>query len=335
MDGGDAGLQGRMSVTVSDGAARAARSLRDALDARTTVAGAGGDRTPGPRVATPGPLPTVHADGLSATAISAALATHGALLVRELVDPDWCARLSALIHHATEGRDLFLAAEARHETPGNHPAFAPLDPSLATVLPAHFLRSVARQCEAVLVAEAPAVSEAMLTLLAQLAVVPVIEEHLGEWPALSLDKWIARCVPPQLPPTTLPDRLFPGWHQDGATWPPQTRSLDLWITFDPAGPGTGAHGIELHPRPIDHFIPEAMGADWAGHGKAVEDIQRDVAPVAPTLEPGDALLFDHRNLHRSAGGPFTRWRTSVECWFFAPSTFPAQLTPMVLDPEGR
>ena len=50
----------------------------------------------------------------------------------------------------------------------------------------------------------------------------------------------------------------------------------------------------------------------------------------PTFEAGDALLFDHLFLHRTAiTGSMTRDRHAVECWFFAPSAYPAGEIPLV------
>lgn len=42
----------------------------------------------------------------------------------------------------------------------------------------------------------------------------------------------------------------------------------------------------------------------------------------PIFEPGDALIFDHLNLHRTAIDPgMTRDRYAIEAWFLAPSTY--------------
>jgi hypothetical protein len=46
--------------------------------------------------------------------------------------------------------------------------------------------------------------------------------------------------------------------------------------------------------------------------------------VRPIFEPGDALLFDHMNLHCTAVDPgMTRDRYAIESWLFAPSTYAA------------
>jgi len=54
-------------------------------------------------------------------------------------------------------------------------------------------------------------------------------------------------------------------------------------------------------------------------------------PVArPVFGPGDALLFDHLLLHRTAVSPgMTRDRYAIESWFFAPSAFPVGQLPLL------
>ena len=48
--------------------------------------------------------------------------------------------------------------------------------------------------------------------------------------------------------------------------------------------------------------------------------------MRPVFEAGDALLFDHLFLHRTAVDPgMTRDRYAVEAWFLAPSTYGSML----------
>ena len=52
--------------------------------------------------------------------------------------------------------------------------------------------------------------------------------------------------------------------------------------------------------------------------------------MRPVFGPGDALLFDHLFLHRTAISPtMTRPRHAMETWFFAPSTYPDGQIPLV------
>jgi len=50
--------------------------------------------------------------------------------------------------------------------------------------------------------------------------------------------------------------------------------------------------------------------------------------VRPIFEPGDALFFDHFNLHRTAIDPgMTSDRHAIETCLLAPSTYGAMLSP--------
>ncbi len=53
--------------------------------------------------------------------------------------------------------------------------------------------------------------------------------------------------------------------------------------------------------------------------------------MAPVLEAGDALLFDEMTLHRTG---VTGWKVPLRdvaiTWFFAPSRFPRDGTPIAM-----
>ena len=51
--------------------------------------------------------------------------------------------------------------------------------------------------------------------------------------------------------------------------------------------------------------------------------------IRPVFEPGDALLFDHLFLHRTAAEPtMARERYAMETWMFAPSDYPKGQIPI-------
>ncbi|MDZ7732610.1 MAG: hypothetical protein U5R31_05365 [Acidimicrobiia bacterium] len=50
--------------------------------------------------------------------------------------------------------------------------------------------------------------------------------------------------------------------------------------------------------------------------------------LRPAFEPGDALFFDERFLHKTGSSRgMSRPRHAVETWFFAPSSFPRNYRP--------
>ena len=70
--------------------------------------------------------------------------------------------------------------------------------------------------------------------------------------------------------------------------------------------------------------------DWSVSPEVVAEVSRDASVVIPEFRAGDALLFDHLLLHRTAVGPgMTRERYAMETWLFAPSSYPDGQIPVV------
>ena len=62
----------------------------------------------------------------------------------------------------------------------------------------------------------------------------------------------------------------------------------------------------------------------------VERVAGDTGVARPVFEAGDALLFDHMFMHRTASDPsMSRERYALETWFFAPSAYPDDQLPLV------
>ena len=71
--------------------------------------------------------------------------------------------------------------------------------------------------------------------------------------------------------------------------------------------------------------------DWSVSPDIVDDVAREAPVVTPGFRAGDALLFDHLLLHRTAVEPgMTRERFAIETWHFAPSSYPEGQIPVVL-----
>ena len=55
----------------------------------------------------------------------------------------------------------------------------------------------------------------------------------------------------------------------------------------------------------------------------------EVGIKRPIFEPGDVMLFDELFLHSTAADPgMTETRYAIETWFFGPSAFPDEYTPL-------
>src|SRR5699024_11640061 len=88
---------------------------------------------------------------------------------------------------------------------------------------------------------------------------------------------------------------------------------------------TDTPGIELVPVRLDDIV--ATGTEnatlaWTVSPQFVSREFTDPAPVRPLFAPGDAVFFDHFNLHRTTcSSDMMQTRYAIECWFFAPSKF--------------
>jgi len=109
----------------------------------------------------------------------------------------------------------------------------------------------------------------------------------------------------------------------------EVRSLNLWLSLSRCG--DQAPGLDIVPRRLDRVLETGTdGAmfDWSVSPAVVESVGTPV--LRPELGPGDALLFDHLFLHRTAVDPsMTKERYAIESWFFAPSTYPEGQIPLV------
>jgi hypothetical protein len=102
------------------------------------------------------------------------------------------------------------------------------------------------------------------------------------------------------------------------------------------GAGTARSGLEILPRRTNGLLEHGNGARGAKSNidivpAAVHDAAGGVAPVCPTFEPGDALIFDQLLVHRTMPGqPEFEPRYSLEIWTFAASHRPASYLPVAL-----
>ena len=108
------------------------------------------------------------------------------------------------------------------------------------------------------------------------------------------------------------------------------RSLDIWLSLSHCG--DDAPGLDIVPRRLDEIVPTGTdGAffDWAVSPAVAQETAGAGGTVRPIFEPGDVLIFDELCLHSTALDPsMSRTRYAVESWFFGPSAFPGDYTPL-------
>jgi ectoine hydroxylase-related dioxygenase (phytanoyl-CoA dioxygenase family) len=144
----------------------------------------------------------------------------------------------------------------------------------------------------------------------------VMTEFLGERPVLSANKCTLRRVPCE--------NMLTGWHQDGAFLGDDIGSFNFWVTFTRCG--IDAPGMDIVPKRFDRVLQtggEGAVFRWSLSDQTVTNASDGVPIVRPEFEAGDALLFDHRLVHRTASSAkMVRERYAIESWFFTPSKYP-------------
>jgi Phytanoyl-CoA dioxygenase (PhyH) len=253
-------------------------------------------------------LPEVRGEDLDAATIGAALHQRGALIVRDLISPEWCTRLRDGIDRSWEA-----IARFRRTKELDLSWFNPIDTS------AYGLTMASRQWVIAsgtsYVPDSPRLLFALLEAFDDARVKDVVGDFFGESPALSLIKVAQRRLPPS---------ATGGWHQDAAVYGAVARTLNLWVPVSRCG--DVAPGLDLWPRRLDRIVKTAGTegvAEFTADADAVAALMRETPPVRPVFDEGDAVIFDQWLLHRTASSSqYTEPRFGFECWLFAPSTYP-------------
>ena len=147
----------------------------------------------------------------------------------------------------------------------------------------------------------------LLEVFGEVGIDRLVRDYFAESPAILARKATLRHVTPA---------KMAGWHQDGAFMGAGIRSLNVWITL--TGCGHDAPGLEVVGRRVDQLVPSRDGAHaaWGINAQDAEafggqDIEK------PLFDAGDAMLFDHLLVHRTAfNAGMTRDRFAIETWLF-------------------
>lgn len=261
-------------------------------------------------------LPEVDASDLTADLVTSGIFHHGSLIVRGLFSAERSATLRDDIDRAFAGCEAWEEGAKPNETLPHFARFTPrprLQPGPSGQLGAARWRPLCRRV--------PRTVFDLLEAIDELGLGDVLEQYLGERPALSVKKWTLRRVPVD---------SGTNWHQDGA-FLGEVRTVNLWVALSACG--VHSPTVDIVARRLDHLVETGSGGayfDWSV-GQEVVDRERGNAPIVrPHFEAGDAMLFDDYNLHRTATAPeMTEARYAIESWFFAPPSYPSAQIPIV------
>lgn len=268
-----------------------------------------------------GGIPEISMSQLDAEKLAAGVMQHGALLVRDLVPKTMLATLRDDIENAVELRNRRAAGETIDK---NNPYYSPSE-----FLNAHHKLGVGRKFIAetggVWAADSPRGLFDVMEMYRSLGLKNLLADFFGEAPCVSVKKWVLRRVDPIAGEAD--------WHQDGAFMGKEVRSMNLWIALSDCGGDSINPGIDIVPRRFDDIVQTGTdGArfEWTVGAPYVEKNFSDTPWVRPAFKAGDALFFDHMNLHRTAWSPIiTGRRYAIECWFFSASASAHNQIPML------
>jgi hypothetical protein len=252
-------------------------------------------------------IPEVTREELTAEHLRSAIEHHGSLLVRGFAGPTDNDRLIHDIERA------FAACNADDADSSQLRGWFRPYPYDTT---SNRSSKVLSGC--VLAVDSPPAMFDVVEVFERSGVGRLAHEFFGEAPAALAKKWSLRKV--------LHDTNTGDWHQDGAFMGEDIRSLNVWLTFSHCG--DTAPGLDVVGRRVDHVLEtgtEGAYFQWSIGGPVAERAAAG-SVTRPIFEAGDALLFDHLSVHRTAVDPgMTDDRYAIEAWFLAPSTYGAML----------
>jgi hypothetical protein len=265
-------------------------------------------------------VPEIDAGDLTVEQLRAAVATHGALIVRNLFSrtaTDTLIKAANRVIDACADPQATIPVSTYFNPPNNLRTIMPRkDKELGNT------RSFHRESGSAMCVEAPSVAEALLLLYEAHGLKELVGAYLGEPPCLSVKKWVLRRS--KLPVAEA------GWHQDGAFMGTNINSINMWIPLNQCGGETGAPGMDVVPQRLNK-LASAEGAqfDWSVSDSQVSSRFAQNQPLTPVFNAGDAFFFDHFYLHRTQyRTDFTKLRYAVETWFFGASSFPKNQIPL-------
>lgn len=264
-------------------------------------------------------IPETRLEGLTAAQLRTAIFTRGALIVRSVLDADEVASMSEAITSAFEAGERYFSGGDNERSPWYAP-FAPREGEIRDGA-----RHFAWAGSGVLGPDSPRGFFRLVQIIKRHGLDQLIGGFLGERPALSVQKTTLRTVKPDLD-----TRL--GWHQDGAFLGKGIRTINLWMALTDCG--VTAPSMEMVPARLYAIVPtgtEGAAFSWSVSTEMAENNPAGAKPVMLQFKAGDAIFFDEMNLHRTAALPgMTQSRKAIEAWFFAPSCYPPDKTPMLV-----
>jgi hypothetical protein len=266
-----------------------------------------------------GKIPAIDAKSLNVSQLAGAIRFHGALIVRNLINPTEVNDLVSDMDRVFEMSLEKKANQAENYSWYSFPSLLDSDPQIYKN--AQFLRDTG----SIWTLFSPTIAQKLLSLFQEKGMKSLIRDYFESTPHRSLKKWVLRRMNPL---TGLAN-----WHQDGAFMSPDIKSLNLWLALTPCGAGTSSPAMDFIPKRLNEIVPTGShGAafKWSISHEYVAEHFPDHPAERPYFNAGDAIFFDHFNLHVTSYSPhFTDRRYAIETWFFAQDSYPENQYPII------
>lgn len=269
-------------------------------------------------------FPEVEAGELDVEDLKAGIFGKGGLIVRGLMGADRIETMRANIDRVLQAR-----MDYANEQPGaeSNPWYR--RSSSVQGGPAQF-RGGERYTNvgSVWSVDSPPLTFQLIEYFREIGLPALLNSYFEEDAVLSVRKWVVRCAAPN-------NGASSGWHQDGYFLGDATeiRTANLWIALTDCGGDSDAPGMEIiagGERKIYETGTRGSPFNWTVGQELVDEIAETNPVQCPRFNAGDALFFDHFNLHRTGFGlNHTKNRYAIESWFFAGSTAPLKQQPVV------
>jgi hypothetical protein len=256
-------------------------------------------------------IPEIGRGELTPDRLRSAITHHGSLIIRGFASPTQVTRSVTNIERAFAAYDAIASEQPEPALDG---WFAPFKHDRVSNRP------LKRAAGTMLAVDSPPAMCALIDTFEEAGVGRLMRDYFGERPALLGRKWSLRRVEH--------DANTGDWHQDGAFMGAGIRSLNIWLGLTHCG--DTAPGIDVVGRRLDRIVETGTGGahfSWSV-GNSVAQAVGLGSIVRPIFDAGDAMIFDHLCLHRTAIDPgMTIDRHAIEAWFLAPSTYGVMLGP--------
>ncbi|MEM9668166.1 MAG: hypothetical protein AAF950_04500 [Pseudomonadota bacterium] len=267
-----------------------------------------------------GALPEVEASELTIDVLAGAIRHHGSLIVRNLADENFVAEMRDQIERVLDSCNLFYSTNGKVRASealsgdGYDPRWFNPSDAIAEYFDKREVGFLKRT-GSVYTNLSPQAAYSMSEFFHQAGLKRLLTDYFNDEPCTSFRKSVLRRAQPLKMPAD--------WHQDGAFMTEDIKSINLWLSLSECGEGTDCPGMDLVPKRLPDIVPPGINGaafKWSVSAKTVSEQFKDTPPVRPWFGEGDAIFFDHLNLHATSYDPvFTKQRYAIETWFFSRS----------------